>query len=218
MELLKYLEFCEKLKEKDGVWYDSNKYNKIFGKFMISDNGSVIKISDTNLKEMIKKEIVLPYNNSNRMYVYTKKPEYTILKSLYGHSKVIDTYNNYIFEKKYIRKTGENIVSSTYIESIGKDNERCVEKIISLENGTINEKQFLSSEYEQHHFGPRPCALKSFIDILPSKVHDQVHSILTEYRRSETLVFNAQNIDEFFGIVEYYDLRMQELRDEFFGN
>ena len=218
MELLKYLEFCERLKEKDEIWYDSNKYNKIFRKFIKSDTGSVIKISDSNLEEMKKKEIVLPYNNSNRIFIYTKKPQYTIIRSLHGHSKVIDTDSNYIFEKKYIRKTGENIVSSTYIESIGKDCERCVEKIISLENGTINEKQFLSSEYEQHHFGPRPCALKSFIDILPGKVHDQVHSILTEYRRSETLFLNAQNIDEFFRIVEYYDLRMQELRDEFFGN
>lgn len=219
MDEMQIIEFCKKLKTSDKIWYDSKEYNKVFGRFMVSDSfKSTIEISGDNLNEMCRREILIPCDNGHRIFKYARIPRYAILRSLHGYAKVIDSSNICSFEKKHIQKNSENIVSSTYIESIGKDYERCVEKIISLENGTINEKQFLSSEYEQHHYGPRPCALKSFIDILPRKVHDQVHSILTEYRRSETLFLNALNIEEFFQIVEYYDLRMQKLRDEFFGN
>ena len=73
MELLKYLELCKKLKETDKIWHNKVEIDKIFGKFIISDSGSVIKIEAKNLDEMISKEILLPYNNSDSIFLYAKK-------------------------------------------------------------------------------------------------------------------------------------------------
>ena len=216
MELLKYLELCKKLKETDKIWHNKVEIDKIFGKFIISDSGSVIKIEAKNLDEMISKEILLPYNNSDSIFLYAKKNQYALLKSPNGFIKVIDSKNASLFANEKIHRSGQDIVS--YIYCGGKKVRKCVEKIILFKNEKITEEELLDENWEQHHFLLRCLAILSFIDVLPSKVHDQVHSILTEYRRSETFLLNALNIDKFFESVEYYDLRMQKLREEFLGN